>query len=146
MYPVTLLSFDFACLSRESDIIVIASARRFGVLIPISDLPPAVKSCTKDELHDQMIKDVVDAFYKLAVDYTEATLENALTLPLPDPDQLENCFLPTMLELTGKVSADDKDPRAPALVLKGVYIFVAERDVDISEFLIEIGDYAKKLH
>lgn len=145
-YPLSLLSFDFDCLSREADIIVIASARHFGVLIPVSELPPAVKSCTKDELHDQMIKSVVDVFYELAVDYTEASLENPLTLPLPDPDQLGNCFMPATLELTGKVSADDKDPRAPPLILGGEYIFIAERDVDISEFLIETGSTPKHLH
>ncbi len=145
-YPLTLLSFDFDCLSRETNIIVIASARHFGVLVSVSELPPALKSCTRDELHDQMIKAVVDAFYELAVDYTEASLENALTLPLPDPDQLGNCFVPSTLELTGRVSADDADPLAQPLILSGEYIFIAERDVDISEFLIETGSKAKHLH
>ena len=145
-YPLTVLSFDFDCLSREADIIVIASARRFGVLIPLSDLPVGVNSCSRDKLHDQMIKDVVDAFYELAVDYIEASVENDLLLPLPDPDQLGNCFFPTILELTGKVSADEKDSSSKPLILQGEYIFVAEQHVDISEFLIETGDQAKTLH
>ena len=145
-YPLSLLSFNFDCLTRESDVIVIASSRHFGVLIPVSHLPPRVTSCSRDELHDQMIKNVVDAFYELAVDYTEASAENDLLLPLPDPDQLGNCFFPTILLLAGKVSADDKDQLSQPLILQGEYIFVAEQNVDISEFLIEIGDHAKILH
>lgn len=145
-YPLSLLSFNFDCLTRESDVIVIASARHFGVLIPIANLPPASSTRSSHQLHDLMIKNVVDAFYELAVDYTEASAENDFPLPLPDPDQLGNCFFPTTLELTGKVSADDKDPSSQPLILEGEYIFVAEQHVDISEFLIETGVRANKLH
>jgi hypothetical protein len=140
-YPISVIEFDFDCLPAPVEVLVLASARHFGVLVPLTTLPEITAPHGISDAYEVLFQGVIEMFDALALDYTEAAEENGCTLILPDCDRIGCNMTGEFLELSGKIGAGENSPEAgKELVLSGEYFFITESGVDISEFLVETDD------
>ena len=148
-YPLSVIEFDFDCLPVPIEVLVLASARHFGVLVPLTALPEIIMPHGVSDAYEVLFQEVITMFDALALDYVEAAEENGCTLMLPDHYKIGCNMTGEFLDLSGKIGAEENSKEAcKELVLAGEYLFITESGVDISEFLVETDDSgnARVLH
>lgn len=146
-YPLSAVEFDFDCLPSPVEVLVLASARHFGVLISLTDLPEIITPEDVSDSYDVLFNEVAEMWGALALDYREAADESGYTLELPKHDQNGLQMTGEFLEISGKIgSKESRDEPGRVLVLSGEYFFITESGVDISEFLTETDMETRVLH
>ncbi len=134
-YPLSSIEMDLECVSESVPLFVLASARTFGVLVPLSTIPHVVTKKRGDP-HQLLFSEVVDAFSEIAEEYVEMAEEAKCTLPLPSVERLGSEFSGELLSISLTLELlHNINPEAETSVLDGEYFFIAEAGVDITEFL-----------
>lgn len=146
-YPLSEVEFDFDCLPAPIEVLVLASARHFGVLVSLVHLPKIITPEDASDPYEVLFNEVTEMFDALTLDYKEAAEENGFTLVLPEHDQSGLQMTGEVLEISGKIGAKEgPDESNKELILAGEYFFITESGVDISEFITETNAETRVLH
>lgn len=146
-YPLSAVEFDFDCLPAPIEVLVLASARHFGVLVSLAQFPKVTTPEVRSDIYEVFFNEVAAMWGALTLDYREAAAESGFALLLPEHDQNGLQMTGEFLEVSGRIGAkDDHTEPTKELVLRGEYFFITESGVDISEFMTETNGETRVLH
>ena len=136
-YPISSIAVTLGCADEDVLLYVLASAKTFGIIIPMSVLPQITHEVGEDP-HQVLFGEVVDSFSEIADAYLDMADEYGTTLPLPEVEVLGVEYSGEFLKISGTIEEmKNKKVRSEQLALDGEYFFIAPAGVAIEAFLAE---------
>ena len=143
--PVFTLECNFAGLAAATEVILIASPYHFGVLIPLQMLPNSIVPMPRDLLQKQLATQVAKQFAELARLYIDKASKMAIETAIPDSAEIGPLFSAAILRMYMGNNLVTLGPHPPPAA-DNLFMFIAEKGVDIDEFTGPPPGSSKMIH
>jgi len=136
MYPISSFWVTLPCASTPVFVYVMASIEHYGILIPVDELPEITPDPRRGDLMDTFIAEMVQYFGILVKKYSDGLKDDNHQVALPALTEREVILTIKNYPLEICINGENLDGhQSQALELEGNYLLVAEKGVEIKEFL-----------